>query len=408
MKRAVWLGVVVLAGLAMFLSGCGGGGGGPALTPTQAEQLVSSGFATMNGVTSGASADPAGDASKALNDFNTALPVLPNDPEANVGWAIARAAKLWFDTGAVLPGLTRDRSAALIMDPRKILGNLGGSYVSASQSLGRVLVPPLPRLLGRQAGGPTPEQVRLYLVMNVAPVLVQIIQHLDLALAAPSIDVTITVSVDGLAKQYKVDKGDVYLVKGCVSATLAVVYDAVPYSLEYGAWNWQQVPVDKDGDGNLSPAEYLPPSPFLTLVIPTAFASAKAAMLAGADAVIAGADTNLHPGGETDLVDWTIDPQVNSDLSTARTAAQDVKSALATARYPVTIDSTTVNINLSAWATAPPPDLKALFPMVNVDPAMQQITIVSWPDLTFAGLLPDSLPTQLAQNLILPWPWQTG
>lgn len=398
----VLLSIVGLA--AVLIAGCGGGGGAPALTVDQAEQRIAAGFDTLGNITADTSTDPATDATTALSDFGAALGTLPTDPEANLGWSLARAMTLFFQVSALFPA-TDDRAAGLMADPRQILRDLAGSFKKSNAALGRAIVPPIPKLLGRQArSSATPEQVRAYVVTDVLPALAQIIEHIDLALAAPDIDVTLEVMINGVTTDYQLDQGDAYLLKGALLVSDAVIEAATAYSLEFGLWNWEQLPTDADSSGDFTPDEYLPPSPFLALARANAFANAMAAMLQAADAVIAGADTSLHPGGATDLVNWEENPDVAAGLNEAADIAEEVKTAFASSAYPLTVDTTVVNVNLSAWATAPPPDLKALFPTAEVDQGAGTLTIASWPDLTFAGLFPDGVPPDLVQSIVLPLP----
>ena len=204
-------------------------------------------------------------------------------------------------------------------------------------------------------------------------------------------------------------------------------------------------PVDLNGDGKLEPNEYLPPSPYLTLRSATYFTTAQQA-LAGTTAeetngiagVLArpsdGSGGYLIPNSTQvnqllSMVQKTIIPTLQQ-LSTGPTvlqmpiigygplfaAAQTQLPTMATTSgldigqipylagggstdapvitLPADPVMKSVTINLTAWFSNPPPDLKVFAPTYPINsnghPILSQGV---YPDPTFGGLFPDGLPT---------------
>jgi hypothetical protein len=192
---------------------------------------------------------------------------------------------------------------------------------------------------------------------------------------------------------------------------------------------------DTNRDGKLSPNEYLPSSPFLTLRDAKYLQIAKQAILNCADAAEKGiAGVLARPVGETAFL-IPNNAEMNRNLTEQRETVLPVLRQVTT--QPVTLEvprvqplpmlmnaasgsgrpsddllfTTTllppippngepaiepVVLNLAAWFSNPPADLKVFAPTYSLDsngwPHYDQ---ASYPDLTFAGLFPNGLPAFL-------------
>lgn len=201
--------------------------------------------------------------------------------------------------------------------------------------------------------------------------------------------------------------------------------------------------LDKDKDGKLSPGEYLPPSPYLTLRDAKLLQTAQRAMVAVVDREKKGIEGVLaRPANGSFLIPNV--PDVQKVLTEIRdsvlpliqqaatgpftievprwdpmplpvepggplmplTAARGDKvfasPVIATmgnggaASYPYRVVTETLKVNIAAWFTNPPPDLKAFAPTFTLgsdgwpDPSK-----TSYPDRTFGGLFPDGIKNDL-------------
>ncbi|MEP6754913.1 MAG: hypothetical protein ABJA67_05390 [Chthonomonadales bacterium] len=220
-----------------------------------------------------------------------------------------------------------------------------------------------------------------------------------------------------------------------------------PTSIAFWGFNY----LDKNGDHKLTPDEYLPPSPYLTLRDAKYLAAAQQAMLNIVDRASKGID-GVMARSTTDtsfLVSNT--PEVSTALTNVKnTTLVDIKQA---ATGPVTLvfpiyqpmpldagmlkspgyGAATANksvkqrgvfnsdhspagdvpgdnplpvppfpapimekitINLAAWFTAPPADLKVFAPTIPLDESgFPRFDQAIYPDKTFGGLFPNGLPT---------------
>jgi hypothetical protein len=190
--------------------------------------------------------------------------------------------------------------------------------------------------------------------------------------------------------------------------------------------------LDRNGDGVLSPDEYLPPNPYLTLRDGGYLTVARDAMLAsaahaeeGCSGVLARTDSdgwlinNVSPMREalTEMRDHAVPllrqaadgpvevlvphyeppPMDGSSVPPAPCAREgritfDLDPGDCVGWGPPRIVMRKFRINLAAWFALPPPDLKAFAPFVGLnadgwpDPAQVRL-----PDPTFGGLFPDGV-----------------
>jgi hypothetical protein len=197
--------------------------------------------------------------------------------------------------------------------------------------------------------------------------------------------------------------------------------------------------LDKNKDGKLTPDEYLPPSPYLTLRDPKLLQTAQQAMLSVVDRENKGIDGVLArpvagaflipdvPAVQTALGQirdkvlpliqqaatgpFTIDVprwgvmlagSSSDKVPLASVRADEVFAQPGSAgggnsgSFPIAVQTEPLKVNLAAWFTNPPTDLKAFAPTFTLtDSGWPDSTKTSYPDPTFGGLFPDGLKDDL-------------
>ncbi|HLJ55616.1 MAG TPA: hypothetical protein VKT77_11305, partial [Chthonomonadaceae bacterium] len=202
--------------------------------------------------------------------------------------------------------------------------------------------------------------------------------------------------------------------------------------------------LDANHDGKLTPDEYLPPSPFLTLRDPALLTTAQKAMLATADQETKGINGVLaRPADAVFLVSntdavravltetrdkvvpliqqaatgpVTIDvPRYGGPLAGAAGSGPVAVSGsdqggvfsvapkppvpsggAGVAILPIAFTTEPVTIDIAAWFKQPPADLKAFAPTYTLDAnGFPDPSLTKYPDPTFGGLYPNGLPTDL-------------
>lgn len=200
--------------------------------------------------------------------------------------------------------------------------------------------------------------------------------------------------------------------------------------------------LDKNGDGKLTPDEYLPASPFLTLRDASYFQTAQTAMglvvdreskgimgvlarpatgsfLVPNSTDVAASLTNIRDNvlpliqqattGPVTLTvpryvayplalvnsgaTTTVAPVISNDLYTAGTVATATTSAQNS--LPAILTET-VTVNIAAWFAHPPADLKVFAPTYTLNSVgYPDSNLTTYPDLTFGGLFPNGLPSDM-------------
>jgi len=201
--------------------------------------------------------------------------------------------------------------------------------------------------------------------------------------------------------------------------------------------------MDKNHDGKLTPDEYLPPSPYLTLRDAKLLQTAKQAMLAVVDRERKGIEGVLaRPADGSFLIPnvaavqqaltairdkvlpiieqaatgpFTIeiprwdppvsDPEwqknqipVNSDREDVVFASPATTgvSGGGSGAFPWVVRTETLKVNIAAWFANPPADLKTLAPTLTLgSDGWPDSTKSVYPDKTFAGLFPDGIKDEL-------------
>ncbi|MBM3495832.1 MAG: hypothetical protein FJX72_16140 [Armatimonadetes bacterium] len=248
-----------------------------------------------------------------------------------------------------------------------------------------------------------------------------------------------------------------HVLRAEVALSLAYVRDIGPLTLTAfaesrpdgdGLWDPFRM-LDSNGDKQLTPNEYLPGDPFLTLRDAAYMQTAQSAILssvrqaeAGCAGVLARTETdgylinNASPYREalaemrdtalpllrqaaTGPVEfqtphYEVEPIDGTDPVGPAPCAGDGRMTFELDPDPgdcygwgtTRIVMRTIRINVAAWFASPPPDLKALAPTLGLasdgwlDPEK-----VSFPDLTFAGLFPDGIePRDFFYGPMIPMP----
>jgi len=196
---------------------------------------------------------------------------------------------------------------------------------------------------------------------------------------------------------------------------------------------------DRNADGKLTPDEYLPANPYLTLRDPKLLKTAQAAMLAvadreqkGIDGVLARPSTgnflvpnvpdvqkalgdirnNVLPivkqaatGPFTiDVPQWVVTspPSLGDGTIVPQSSSTDIGEKVFAAAASLRTSSSDVisniarmeplKVNLAAWFANPPADLKALAPTLFLDSSGLLVpSKTTYPDKTFGGLFPDGI-----------------
>ena len=201
--------------------------------------------------------------------------------------------------------------------------------------------------------------------------------------------------------------------------------------------------LDKNKDGKLTPDEYLPPSPYLTLRDAAFLTKAQQAMTAVADletkgiaGVLARATDSVFLVSNTDEVRQLLTevrdhvlplikqaavgpvtfelpyytplalggvgsapppPSAGSNQGGVFSIAPRPATSFAEPTLPPIFTTEKVTFNLAAWFKLPPTDLKAFAPVYTLDSnGFPDPTLTKYPDSTFGGLYPDGLPSNFA------------
>ncbi|MCX6346038.1 MAG: hypothetical protein NT018_13360 [Armatimonadetes bacterium] len=205
-----------------------------------------------------------------------------------------------------------------------------------------------------------------------------------------------------------VDRGDVYLFHGGLLAARWALAMPSSYSANSGTFNFDTSPMvlDVNHNGFLTPSEWMPPSPFLTLTSSATMTGAKIDMTTAADKIIAGINATLAETSDNhDLIPWHTPGEgpTLAELNQIKSFANSLKLSMNAATVISWTDDDgpqSLRVYLGAWNTNPPADLKTLIPTQE---------IVRWrnewgydygtmdaengyPDITFGGMFPDGAP----------------
>ena len=441
LRQQQWLvtGLVLAAFGGTILTGCGGGGSTPSTNGTSTNGSTNgstnngssnNGSSNSNG---GTTTDPAGavaDVAQGQTQLNTlitanvdptsaSLAALtqtfasaytkdPNNNQAAMGLGIGTIAEAAQQVVSAVTGTSRASSAPLSRAQQTDLSNLSQTAQSSLpwkmrrfdsktglQSVQGALRLPvtLARLnrSGRAADAATIRQslVNLRIALDKAiPLIAQSTNQADFAFAFPDFETNTT-------NPRIMDQADATSFLAGLYAVRGVLDIALAYDPTYGTFDFNQKIGDrftaKVAGDTVTPDEYLPPAPFLTLTATgkADFAQAQTDFINGADGANA-ALTRLaarSPLSGLHLIDSN---QITAaDYAEGHDGINQFKAAL-TAPYTTTGNSP-VTVNLAAWFSSPPASLRALLPTYTVKEAdgftYLSADINSFPDATFGGIV---------------------
>jgi len=249
------------------------------------------------------------------------------------------------------------------------------------------------------------------LINIVLPMFNTIIGYINLAEQDASFS-TFSFDIGAVGSEdYKIiDAGDIYLFHS--GLLLAKSYLAIPaaYNVDAGSYNFHLDTDERDADHDriLTPTELLPASPCLTLQDASKITGMVADIKTACDKAILGINATLAETKDNyDLIPWhTADSGITqAKLLSYKSTAQNLKNACDGPTVVTFISHTdgatgSVKLNLKAWATTPPEDLKVFFPRLYPEKEEYYpgdgIGKINWgtrstsfADPTFGGLLPD-------------------
>lgn len=381
---------VAFAALVLLMApGCGGGGGGDGdnLDPEEARRLAQIGHAALNDLLLSPT-PPSQEAVRSVHTtFSEAYARDPNNVEAAFGYGLMEIAMAVQDlTGQTLP----------VVLGRAVEGDLGTGLrpLDAAGWMRHAALAPLsPIGKGRQAGLLTGEIPRER-VVRFRESMGRAIPAIQRAADTPGFSFAIVnfrQRPPGAPGTLTADQGGAQALLALLYAARAVGGLALAYDTSAGGFNFDQPIAErfaaKPDGAIITPDEYLPPVPFLTLMGdgPALFAEAKVDLTTAADTGLTALTTLAARPSHTGHVLDTGD--VN--FTQVRAALLILKDALSN---PYAIPGNVpVTVNLNAWFTNPPANLRALLPTYHVQRLPGEMVLQAgpgdYPDRTLGGLL---------------------
>jgi len=188
-----------------------------------------------------------------------------------------------------------------------------------------------------------------------------------------------------------IDFGDVLLLDAAVRLLKSTLLPLTAYNVNPGTF-YDNPPGDGNHNGKLEPAEYVAPSPFLTLIDSGAMTNARDTFKSALDKMIAGLDATLNETEDDhDLIAWHTQGSgvTRQDLQEARAGINDLKTNGNLKVESPSGQEETIKVNLDA---SPVADLRTVLPTMVYDSTKQDYVPESWPDKTYGGLFPEGLP----------------
>lgn len=226
------------------------------------------------------------------------------------------------------------------------------------------------------------------IVTTVLPALQSILAHLDVAVADTS-HLPFVITDNSGATVATIDVGDIPLLKGVVALVAGALELGVAYHVDPGSFNLESIS-DSNENGLLEPSEYCASAPFFQRYKQNAWAQMPADLQAAVAAIKAAGQAGLHGGSATDPISPN-NAEIWAGVTEAVGYAAQVEPATA---GPVTVDGLVVN--LTAWASGPPDDLRNVLPTIAVD-SDEEATL---PGPTVGGLFPNQIDPMQAASAI--------
>lgn len=430
-------------GSAVLLSGCGGSGGGNGNsgsvgTGTGTSGTGTSGTGTSGTGTGGTTPPTLAPAIASLNSlvrgsqpvtvtsltgvaaqFAQATQADPTNKDAQLGFAVSEAALASAQAanltgGTVVPAL-RAANASASLSPAahttqisqalvlwrlpQFLSRAGGIQLPSAADF--LPTGALQSRLQPRAASVTPAQVQTQLAALDAS-LVQVESSLSVVESDPNYTYTLAdpSKPSDTTATVKIGSAEIQILSAVVGVVRSVTNAGLAYNADPGSFNFNaQVPASIFSGATVSPAQYLPPSPFLTLMpdggarLATVKLELNGTANSGVTAIEAVKTRNnagylLNPGT---LV-------TSGQLDAAETKIKAYQTFLSgTQSTPFTVHGNTIStrVNLSAFLDHPPTDLRAFLPILPVSSNSGDTTLTfsNFPDATFGGIFPDGLPS---------------
>ncbi len=415
------------------MAGCGGGGGngnggsgggtgtGGVTPPTLAPAI-----AGLNSIVRGSQAVTVSNLTTLAGQFDQARQADPTNKDAQLGFAVStaaiasaqaaalgggtslpaiRVASVGNSSSALSPGIrTAQFSQALVLWrlPQFLSGGGAAPWPRAADFLPTGA---LEARLQPRSVSVTPIQVQTELTaldaslvkVEAALKVVESDPNYSYTLADPAKPTDTTASV-------KIGVAEIQILSAVVSTVRSLANAGLAYNADPGTFDFSMpVPSGVFGGATVSPAQYLPAAPFLTLATDggSRMGNVKSELSATAVSGIAAIEsvkTRSNAGFLLDpgtLVTSNQLSQVEVQITSYQTFLTSVQT------IPVGTHAGTINmkVNLAAFLDHPPTDLRALLPTLavsNDNSGTTNLTMNGFPDPTFGGIFPDGLPASPA------------
>lgn len=427
--------IVFVCAFVMALAGCGGGGSS---SPRQSSYSVALKHlnAIVTGNTPATTANVGADAAEWQSLYNHN----PNNPSIATGFAISQAtlAGETFDTtiDGPTPGFARGKAAKAIKAHQVQLQQFGEALaiwrlpsLAAGGSLSWPQATDFTPLDEPALGG---SQIQADLA-TLDQSLVSVEQALSVPLSNPSFTFTLADPTDKSGTQtVKLGQAEFNTLYMLVATLRGIINPLLAYNMVEPNYNGstrissiEAIALELETQGaSVTPAQYMAPSPFLTLNANGAadMATSKAELLAA----ITDGTSAINEIEARNNSGYLIDPgtfftesdlnQISAHLALYQTYITGPFQAKETDGAGDVV-STTVDVN--AWFTSPPPDLKAFFPTFTVQAVSDSnsstgydtsllLSPSAYPDLTFGGLFPNGFPTSNSESTLALGPFDAG
>lgn len=432
-RRALPLGLTIL-GSALLLTGCGGGGGNgnnlaPGATGTGGTSGTGGGgmptlqpaIAGLDALVRGSQPTTTASLTTVVGEFDQARQADPANKDAQFGFAVTAAALAATQAvalnGAGAPAV-RTESAEAALSPAArtvsfsqglVLWRLpqllsGRAAIQWPQAADYLPTKTLQASLTPRASSPTPAQIQteiaaLDATLSTAETALAVVKtdpNYIYILADPS-------QPGNPASTVKVGSAEIQILSAVISAVRSLANGALAYNADPGAFSFGTPASVGFSGASLSPVQYLPAAPFLTLAADggTRLGTVKTELVAIADsgtAALESVKTRSNAG-------FLLNPGTlvtTGQLSVAEAQITAYKAYLTGVQtVPVTLNGKTIStkVDLAAFLDHPPTDLRALLPTLPVSKNSSGtiiLTMNGFPDLTFGGLFPDGLPVKAA------------
>ncbi len=224
---------------------------------------------------------------------------------------------------------------------------------------------------------------------------------------------------EGEVRVYNIYDAEMYALEAVIDGLLAQLRVLVAYNLDPGDYDFDLEDYERDADSNgiLTPAEWMPASPFGELVDASEMAAAKSDTIAGLNAARQAISIVLNETRANGFLEaftdedrpGTTPEEARADLEELDQDLAEVQAAI-DAPSVVTMSLTndegeqqeySITCHFGAFYDTPPADLKALMPNLGLESSWGEAegyTIgASWPDRTLGGIFPNG-DTEFPEN----------